>query len=262
MKTIALLVICGVLATTVTAEPMASQGDSVASVLKEMGTPRGHLRYDDTEILLYDTARIEAKGGVVTRAQALQEEAAPTPRTVVKSGDDWMEGATLKARKLLDPNFVSASAADRLAFWTAFRQRYPNVSVDEEYTATHRDWQVEQRAQVEARQQEHRISELEQRVAAAEATARDAERRVRRSTINETVYVYQPAPVVSYNTYRPGISVSGSWGYPSVAVQPIYGGCRPPLRPHASHYSGNRHSHKTTPRPALYNSGSVLSFRL
>jgi hypothetical protein len=157
MKTIAclLLLITPVLAHATDIHP----GDSLATVEAALGTPNGQAQLGDKLVLDYDRGQVQLVDGKVTSSNMLSSEAFAAQQTRQKADEAKAaqlraqritEGTALKAQKLADPNFTSASPTARLAFWQDFRHRYPEVSCEDEYKFALVQQQQEQIAEQES----------------------------------------------------------------------------------------------------------------
>jgi hypothetical protein len=106
---------------------------------------------------------------------ALQgQPAADNARAAQLRAQRITEGKALKAQKLADPDFISASPGAQLNFWQDFRMRYPEVSCDDEYKL----------ALARQQESEQKVAELESRVTDAENRATLAENMARQANYN------------------------------------------------------------------------------
>jgi hypothetical protein len=104
------------------------------------------------------------------------------------------EGELTRSEALADPTLAARPLAEQLAFWTDFRQRYPDVPVDEQYRAVLTARQNE----LEEERLQRRIEELERRVARAEQEAARAAEKAERARASGTYFSYYRPPVVYY----------------------------------------------------------------
>ena len=120
-------------------------GDGIDQVRNTLGTPRGQLHLGNRELWSFARGEVELTSGVVTRV-ALRSEAAQaafeTKRTAevsqvreeqeIRRGQLTAEGEALKASKLADVSFQSASPRLQAEFWQNFAIKYPRVSCTEQ----------------------------------------------------------------------------------------------------------------------------------
>lgn len=160
-------------------------GDSVATVLSELGVPRGRLQVGNRERLCFDRGEVEVRAGVVTRvalrsdeAQAAFEErsAANAERVRNERARLTEAGEALKARKLADATFRSAPLSYQVAFWEDFARKYSTVPCKEELTLARLHLAEQEEAIRTEAYEEQRVAELEAR--AAEDAREERERQV------------------------------------------------------------------------------------
>jgi len=213
-------------------------GDSAAAVRTELGAPRGQVHRSDRDLFYYDRGEIEVRAGVVTRVtlRSPQEQAAFESKRAVEAArirDEQEirrarlldEGEALKARKLADPAFLAAPASYQVAFWTDFSQRYAGVPCGEELNLARTQLSV-QVADARAKADEaQRLTDLESRVAAAEASAADSEARLLyarnyypSSYPYRNRHDYQPfsPALIEYHFYESPLPYATSPGIPPV----------------------------------------------
>lgn len=106
-----------------------SLGDNRETVQNSLGAPRGRAQVGDRELLRFDRGEVELMSGVVTRValRSEQDQTAFEARQEANASRLTVEGEALKASKLTDSNFLSASPRYQLEFWLDFARRYPNV---------------------------------------------------------------------------------------------------------------------------------------
>ena len=123
-------------------------GDGIDQVRNTLGAPRGQLHLGNRELWSFARGEVELTSGVVTRV-ALRSEAAQaafeTKRTAevsqvreeqeIRRGQLTAEGEALKASKLADVSFQSASPRLQAEFWQNFAIKYPRVSCTEQRVA-------------------------------------------------------------------------------------------------------------------------------
>jgi hypothetical protein len=162
MKTIAFLLL---LATPVLAHATdVHPGDSLADVQAALGTPIGQAQLGNKLILDYANGQVQLVDGKVTSSKLI-----PAEKLAAQKAQHAAEGQALKAQKLADPNFTSASPGAQLIFWQDFRTRYPEVSCDDEYKLALTRWQADQQKIFE-QQQIVAAAERQRSIPAAQAT--------------------------------------------------------------------------------------------
>lgn len=186
-------------------------GDERAHVYDLLGQPRGYMAYGTTEVLSYERGRVELKDGRVTSVSLISEaelarRRAEEERRRIAEQERLalllVEGTALRDRKLNDTVFTSAPAAERVAYWRTFRQRYPGVNISEPYTLALREFEAELAVQTRQNETQRQLAELERRVNEAEARARAAEEEARRRSSSTYFVGYSGYPAIS--TYRHG----------------------------------------------------------
>jgi hypothetical protein len=114
-------------------------GDSLSDVQSTLGTPRGQAQIDDKLVLYYDRGQVQLVDGKVTSLNLISTE-----EFAAQQAQHVAEGQALKAQKLADPDFLSASPGAQLTFWQDFRMRYSEVSCDDEYNSALDHWKADQ----------------------------------------------------------------------------------------------------------------------
>jgi hypothetical protein len=219
-------------------------GASRDEVLHALGEPRGRMEYEAVELMFYDRGRVELENGEVVMVRLMSQEAwlqkqeeEAEARAVAAAArarrlaNLYAEGTSLRDARLADDRFMQSSAAERVAYWEKFRQRYPNVPVGDAYILALEERQTEYLARTRELEQAQRMRELEMRVQEAEERARDAERVARsarsRSYVDFGYTTYYPVPAyVSSRPIRPVHKVCS----PIPAYRPV-SACRPVYKP-------------------------------
>jgi hypothetical protein len=208
-------------------------GDSRETVQAALGEPRAYIRYHTTELLTFERGQVELKEGRVVRVDLLSAEEAEMLRRQREEEEARrqraeaelrmqrrVEGERLKAAYLADPGFLLQPASERVNRWQAFRARYPEASLPEDYTVALGEYTAELARRAESAERERRLADLEARVRDAEDRARRAEDDARVARTRSSYVGYYPA------TYAVGYAspyyYSGSYrsaGYPVSAVR-------------------------------------------
>lgn len=127
-------------------------GDTEADVLNALGEPQGRLKAGPQVILNFRRGVVVLREGrvvamdVVTDEEAAQKAENRARATVARRAhaeQDRLrrieEGTAERERRLADEEFAKLPPAERLAFWTGFRKRYPGVPVDDVLAAAERE---------------------------------------------------------------------------------------------------------------------------
>mgnify|MGYP006293643039 CR=1 FL=1 len=196
-------------ATRAGSEPEAAieVGDPGAKVERALGQPSGYMKAGDLELYVYERGKVEVRDGVVERVNLISAEAARRRRIERErrqaereqrqrelkaerraEGQEWLE------KKLDDPRFEAQSAAEKLAFWTRFRRKYPEVDVSDFHQAALEEY----RNDVETRRLRERLAALERRAAEAEAAAERAEQEAFDARLRHPTYSPAWPPEVYY----------------------------------------------------------------
>ena len=212
MKTVLRVLLSAVLVGTQSVSALEI-GDSADSVIRELGPPTGHIRTSQRELLSYPRGEVELISNRVSRFEIVSAEEAVTRirarEEALENNRRWAatqqavlhEQGTLELARVRDDTaFAFRSAEDQVAYWKDFRRRFPTVDVRDDYAASLRLLELDLREQRLAEERRIQIQDLERRVAAAEARARDAEREAQRPRIvyngwNTAYPVVYPYPV-------------------------------------------------------------------
>ena len=188
----AIAFVCAIAWVLTTPAGAVSIGDSVDSVIQELGAPPNTIRIGARQVFDYARGRVEFEDGVVSQVDLisdqeaeergmLQEEqrALERERMEARRMGRLREGLALRTATLSDPNFRAAPASERAAFWRDFSIHYPDIPIAAEYQQALRQLRDEQSASVaaarEAAEMEERLRRLEQELRAAQLRAFQAE---------------------------------------------------------------------------------------
>jgi hypothetical protein len=160
MKTIAFLLL---LATPMLAHATdIHPGDSLATVEAALGAPTGKAQLGNKLMLDFARGQVQLVDGKVTSSNLISAEKLAAQKAQQKADEAKAaqlkaqriaEGQALKATKLADPGFTSASSYIQFTFWQNFRLRYPEVPCDDEYKIALARWQADQQQIAEQQQQ-------------------------------------------------------------------------------------------------------------
>ncbi len=190
-------------------------GDSPAAVRAELGEPGGQLLLGARLLYTYPRGEVEFISNAVVRAelisaeqlelrQAAQQAEAERQRAWAEARREMrlQEGQAALTHLRNDTTFPLRPAAEQVAWWQSFRQRYPELGVDVSYSEALRRLEIEDRELRQAQAERQRVADLERRVADAEARAAEADRASRRRSFTYDcgprypVYVPYPVTVV------------------------------------------------------------------
>ncbi len=153
------------------------RGASLEEVRATLGVPRGQLHVAGRQVLYYERGEVELQNGRLTRValRSAEEHVLLVTREERLRGEREIrraqlraEGAALRERKLADPAFQAAPVAYQVAFWEDFARRYPEVSCVEPLTIARLRFNEQIEARRQREEQANRLTEMEERVAAAE----------------------------------------------------------------------------------------------
>jgi hypothetical protein len=222
-------------------------GDRHFEVLEILGQPNGCVGSEHFKVCYFDRGEVVFRNGVVEshtivsveelerrQAAAARQQEAREQRELERVQARIAEGLAILEEKVSDPHFASLPAINRFTFWQAFRQMYPEINVDLEYSVAYEEARREHAVQVAEMERERRLHELELRVREAEYQARRAEREAERARRERPVHIYQESFV--HVQARPTVVIdpSVSWKErPSrkTAAPPVADTPPPPLAP-------------------------------
>ncbi|MFP6903788.1 MAG: hypothetical protein VCG02_01120 [Verrucomicrobiota bacterium] len=219
-----LMVAVSVLAASLPADELIRRGEAVEVVYEKLGKPRGMVAVGGKRVLYYHLGSVEIISGVVTAFTLMSEEeyarrmeasrireAQRIEREKADRARHLAAGRARKQRVLNDPDFVTASGAQKLSFWKRFSTGYPEVDIRADLADAVKQARTEGLAKREAELQRQRIAQLEQEVADKEQRARAAEREARRARTYNPYYAsrYSIVPGV-YGSVYPFYSGTGS----------------------------------------------------
>jgi len=151
-------------------------GDNVDQVQTALGAPHGKIHMGNRELLSFDRGEVELTSGVVTRVALRQEEAQAAfearraaevlrlrEEQAIRQAQLTAEGAALKAGKLADAAFQSASPRFQVEFWRNFASRYPGVSCWEELSRARARFYEQEHAEQLAEEEAQRLAEIKAR---------------------------------------------------------------------------------------------------
>ena len=195
-------------------------GDTLESVLDELGRPKGEITQDEQQLLYYERGEIEVYEGYVVRMDFISEqelrarkkaaEAAARRARLMRAEKQKAlleEGEREKKRVLADPNFPGKPPREQLDFWQTFTRTYPGVPVDEEL--------AEARSRVEKIQAEEAARAEEERLL-AEAAMPPKKKLSRNRLKKERRRIDPTKPVVTADftpDYRPLGGSIADWPY-------------------------------------------------
>ena len=134
-------------------------GDDRASVLQQLGKPRGRMRMGDRETLVYDRGLVELSTGTVSKVKLVTAEevaARETARAEAARAAEaaWRDrvAAGEKAREALleDAALKTNSPAAQVAAWQEFQREHPDVAPPAEFQQALAAQQAAERKAAEA----------------------------------------------------------------------------------------------------------------
>lgn len=236
-------------------------GDTREDVIAILGKPTGYIGSESYQILYFDRGEVVLRDGLVQSHTIVSQEEADQQRAVRELERQAYqqrkeearerriaEGKEIRDQKLADPQFAALEPRARLAFWQVFRQKYPEVDVELEYTVALQQTRLAHAERLAEADRQHRLDDLERRVREAEHQAELAEREAqaaRQRPRYYPVYHYPRHPVVhpscpptDRRSHSRGTTIvvrtntNQTGGYPSLADRfdrPLPG-ITPPLR--------------------------------
>lgn len=133
-----------------TASAEVAVGDSKKSVIDSLGEPTGQAAMNGVEAYTFERGRVLFRNGRVSSYTIVSEEEAESQReSAERQREERLEeGRELRDEKVNDEAFAESSPRERLAFWEAFRQKYPEVDVGLEGVVAARQVEMQQRQEV------------------------------------------------------------------------------------------------------------------
>lgn len=126
------------LCTTLVAETNIQAGDSIQTVIKNMGKPTGHFSSGSMEFLTYRRGIIQLFDGKVTSTDLISYQEVKANDIVQKQKQAVEEaeikrrvakGTAIRDKQNIDEEFAELPAVERLAFWNDFHLQYPTVPI-------------------------------------------------------------------------------------------------------------------------------------
>lgn len=125
------------------------EGDTEASVIELLGKPKGRFSTGGITMMSYgDLGFIKLTNGKVTDVALVSEQDAETAkaareiREAARAAAEEQAlreriaaGSAEKQQILENPDFARKPAGERVAYWTGFQRRYPEVPVDAELSS-------------------------------------------------------------------------------------------------------------------------------
>jgi hypothetical protein len=192
-------------------------GDTVESVVKELGKPQGRITSGVYDLYIYPRGKVEFKNGTVTTVELVSEEEATSrrleqekrrleaeQRTQEAQDRRRLEGNKVLAERLADTSFRAQSAGDQLAYWDVFQKQYPEIDIGTLYANLARQSQ----ADLDQARIQEQLADLQQRTAAAEARALRAERAAEDAYWARPPVTYVVPWIQSYSSWGPTIPPS------------------------------------------------------
>lgn len=179
-------------------------GDSIEHVIAHLGKPRGYIGSERYRILYFHQGEVVVRDGIVVSYTLVPIEEADRRREERRLARERhraarereveeriAEGQEELDRRLADPAFHALPASARLAYFEAFRRRYPEIDIGLPHSITIEEVRIERQQRLAEVEREQRLLELEQRVRESERRAAIAESEARRS-LDETRLIHRP----------------------------------------------------------------------
>jgi hypothetical protein len=155
-------------------------GQTLEQTIEALGKPVGIIELRDRTLLLYPQGEVTLRDDKVSNIDLMSDEqfAADQERLRLER-EDWLiqqeklsaarlkEGEDLKAYKKQSSTFAALPANDRVDYWRSFQIRFPELDVSSEIARALEGYAVE----LTELKTQHKIAELETRVALAEQQA-------------------------------------------------------------------------------------------
>lgn len=233
------VVLALLLASSAVASADVRIGDSEEEVRRVLGAPVASIRTESRHILAFDRGQVELRDGRVIALDLVTEEEALAIRARRIERERWeraqserqrrerlAEGTALLERRRADPVFQTSAAAEQVAYWRAFQLSYPEVNIALEYAAALARAESEKQQQLRIAEQDQRVRDLEDRVAAAERQA------ARRTFLryDPSAYVITCAPSRPYTPCADRVTTCGRPTL-SVPLRVSLSGENQPIRP-------------------------------
>jgi hypothetical protein len=232
-----------------------SVGDTRQEVMEQLGQPTGYIGSDSFQILYFDRGEVVLRDGRVKshtlvspevaerqradreawHAQREEQRRLAAERRAEERRERIAEGSAIRDQRRADPQFTALPASARLSFWQVFRQKYPEVDVDLDYTVALQETRLIQAEQTAQLERERRIQDLERRVQDAENQARLAERQAAQA---RSYHHYYSPPVRYHYPVR---------HYPIVVHPPVTPPCPQTQRTDRGHVIVHRTEVKQQP---------------
>ena len=199
-------------------------GQTLAQTIEALGKPIGIIELRDKTLLLYPQGEVTLRDDKISHIDLMSDAQFSADQERLKlEREDWLiqqeklaaarlkEGEELKAYKMKSGTFAALPAKDRVDYWRSFQIRYPEVDVADEIARALEGYEIE----LTDLKNQHKIAELEARVALAEqeaAAARLETEKLRKETesvSNSEIrirdyyttpynYYYRPPKVIIY----------------------------------------------------------------
>jgi hypothetical protein len=207
-------------------------GHTLEQTLKALGKPIGIIELRDKTLLLYPQGEVTLREEKISHIDLMSDAQFAADQERLKlEREEWLiqqeklsaarlkAGEDLKAYKMKSGTFAGLPAKDRVDYWRSFQIRFPEVDVANEIARALEGYEIE----LTELKNQHKIAELEARVALAEqeaATARLETEKLRneteaRSNSNFGLRTYT-TPYNNYYYRPPTITI-----YPNKKKSPI-----------------------------------------
>ena len=169
-------------------------GQNLEQTIDALGKPIGIIELRDKTLLLYPQGEVTLRDDKISHIDLMSDAQFSADQERLKNErEDWLiqqeklaaarvkEGVDLKAYKMQSSTFAGLPAKDRIDYWRSFQIRFPEVDVSKEIAHALEGYETE----LTELKNQHKIAELEARVALAEqetAAARLETKKLREET--------------------------------------------------------------------------------
>jgi len=162
------------------------------AVIELLGNPKGTVISGTSKILYYERGYVTLSDGKVVhnsivspaqlaRRRAMEAEEAEERRVAraAAAAARKADGEAEKQARLSDAAFAQRSPADRVAYWTAFSKRFPEVSAAAELAAAQNELGETVRAETK-----EELAKLDREIAGTKTAVAEADRASRASSVH------------------------------------------------------------------------------
>lgn len=159
-------------------ESEIEEGDTRPFVIEILGEPDGRLGNDKFETLYYDRGTVEFADGKVTsfdlvsEREAFERETArlrkqeERQRTAAAAKEERIkDGQAVLKSKLADKEFAATPPSEQVAYWKAFKQKYPEINVSKQLAPAQAKVNAQKKSAQQGELTKKQQAELDERLA-------------------------------------------------------------------------------------------------